>query len=60
MDLIFEINWVLMKVILTCTFGEDIGDNIVDYSKNGVTGKNTVAEVLRETFQKCVIRSVSP
>lgn len=52
MDLIQELAQLFMKIILTCTFGEDISEHTLDYYENGVKTTKPVSFVLRETFHK--------
>jgi hypothetical protein len=35
MDLIHEISETLIKIVLTCAFGEDVSNEILDYEENG-------------------------
>ena len=59
MDLIDEISKTLIKILLMCSFGEDISETEIDYYMNGRKTRQTVAFVLREVFHKCIDRLTS-
>jgi hypothetical protein len=50
MDLVREVGRILATVILTCAFGEDVGDHEVDYYVDGILTKSPASRVLRDTF----------
>ena len=56
MDLIAEISKTFVMVLLSCAFGEDLSDKVIDYYVNGVRTQKTVCFVLREVFHKCVMK----
>jgi len=59
MDLILETSRILVKVILSCTFGEEFGDSEIEFYQNGIKTKGTVAMVVRELFNNLVKRQLS-
>ena len=50
MNLITEISTIQVKILLSCAFGEDVSDRVLDYYVNGEKTRKTVAFVLRDTF----------
>ena len=50
MNLITEISTIQVKILLSCAFGEDVSDRVLDYYGNGEKTRKTVAFVLRDTF----------
>lgn len=59
MDIIEEVAKILIKVMLTCSFGEDLSERTLDYYEKGIKTTKTVSFVLREVFHKCIDRLVS-
>ncbi len=60
MNLMQEISKMFIKIIMMCAFGEDLSEQMLDYSENGVKTKKTVAFVLRETFHNSLRRWHTP
>lgn len=59
MDIIEEVAKILIKVMLTCSFGEDLSERTLDYYVNGVKTTKSVSFVLREVFHNCIDRLIS-
>mmetsp|Transcript_30638 Transcript_30638/g.30115 ORF Transcript_30638/g.30115 Transcript_30638/m.30115 type:complete len:93 (+) Transcript_30638:296-574(+) len=56
MDMIAAISNLLVKVILTCAFGEDISDYQIEYVEGFSTTKKSLGYALRDVFHKCIYR----
>lgn len=59
MDLIAEVSKTLIKILLSCAFGEDLSNIEIDYYINGVKTRQKISFVLREVFHKCIMREIS-
>ena len=48
--MISEISKIYIKIVLTCTFGQDLSDELIDYYVKGKKEQRTVSFVLRDGF----------
>jgi len=60
MDLIAEINTAHIRIQLTCAFGVDCSQELLDWTENGVTTKRKLEFMLIESFHRLFLRVLSP
>ena len=59
-DFMEEVSMMHVKILMSCAFGTDISDRLIDYETEGKVEKKNVAFVIRTVFHDCINRLADP
>lgn len=59
MDIIHETNSLMCTIIFTCTYGKDIGQNLMDISVGGKIKTHTIAYLIEYLMSFLFMRGVT-